>query len=44
MKPRTRFFALLFFGTLFQACRVDMEPADSNAPRSVAADVMADGP
>ena len=44
MKPRTRFFALLFFGTLFQACRVDMEPADPNAPTSVAADVMADGP
>src|SRR2546425_850338 len=44
MKPRTRFFALLFFGTLFQACRLDMESAGPNAHRSVAADVMSDGP
>ena len=44
MKPSTRFFALLSCGILFQACRVDMEPAGPNAPGSVAADVMADGP
>ena len=44
MKPRTRFFALLCLGTLFQACRVDMGPAGPNASRTVAADVMADGP
>ncbi len=44
MTPRTRFFALLFFGTVFQACRVDMEPVGPNASRSVVADVMADGP
>jgi len=44
MKPRTRCFALLFCGTLFQACRVDMEPAGPNTHRSVAADVMADAP
>src|SRR5438046_1102431 len=44
MTPRTRFFALLFFGTVFQGCRVDMEPVGPNASRSVVADVMADGP
>jgi len=44
MKPSTRFFALLSCGTLFQACRLDMEPAGPNTHRSVAADVMADGP
>ena len=44
MKPRTRFFALLSCGTLFQACRLDMQPAGPNTHRSVAADVMADGP
>ncbi len=44
MKTRTRFFALLCLGTLFQACRVDMGPAGPNASRTVAADVMADGP
>ena len=44
MKPSTRFFALLSCGTLFQACRLDMQPAGPNTHRSVAADVMADGP
>src|SRR5207244_3363916 len=44
MKPSTRFFALLSCGILFQACRVDMEPAGPTAPGSVTADVMADGP
>jgi len=44
MKPSTRFFALLSCGILFQACRVDMEPAGPNTHRSVAADVMADAP
>jgi len=44
MKPSMRVFALLSCGTLFQACRLDMESAGPNAHRSVAADVMSDGP
>ena len=44
MKPRTRYVALFFCGTLFQACRPDMEPAGPKAHRGVAADVIADGP
>src|SRR3989442_1554270 len=44
MKPSMGVFALLSCGTLFQACRLDMESAGPNAHRSVAADVMSDGP
>src|SRR3989442_9342362 len=44
MKPSMRVFALLSCGTLFQACRLDMESAGPNAHRSVAAHVMSDGP
>ena len=37
MKTRTRFFALVCLGTLFQACRADLEPAGL---KSIAADAV----
>jgi hypothetical protein len=37
MKPSTRCFALLILGTLFQACRADLEPAGLE---SIAADAV----